>query len=93
MRQHQELMPWVVIATMSNTAATDFYLLDIIGLGGIAYQLMRAHPEHELPSVLIPIGADNRNPVFHTSTNGARCLYVSHGSPVKRLTWLTSLPE
>lgn len=26
------------------------------GLGGIAYQLMRAHPEHDLPSILIPGG-------------------------------------
>jgi lantibiotic modifying enzyme len=26
------------------------------GLGGIAYQLLRAHPEHDLPSILIPGG-------------------------------------
>ncbi len=26
------------------------------GLGGIAYQLMRAHPEHDLPSILTPGG-------------------------------------
>jgi lantibiotic modifying enzyme len=24
------------------------------GVGGIAYQLLRAHPEHDLPSILIP---------------------------------------
>ena len=28
------------------------------GLGGIAYQLMRAHPESDLPSILIPGGED-----------------------------------
>jgi len=28
------------------------------GLGGIAYQLLRAHPEHDLPSILTPSGAD-----------------------------------
>jgi len=26
------------------------------GLGGVAYQLLRAHPEHDLPSILIPGG-------------------------------------
>jgi type 2 lantibiotic biosynthesis protein LanM len=26
------------------------------GLGGVAYQLLRAHPEHDLPSILIPCG-------------------------------------
>ena len=26
------------------------------GVGGIAYQLMRAHPENDLPSILIPCG-------------------------------------
>jgi type 2 lantibiotic biosynthesis protein LanM len=26
------------------------------GVGGIAYQLLRAHPEHDLPSILIPCG-------------------------------------
>jgi type 2 lantibiotic biosynthesis protein LanM len=26
------------------------------GLGGVAYQLLRAHPEHHLPSILIPCG-------------------------------------
>jgi type 2 lantibiotic biosynthesis protein LanM len=28
------------------------------GLGGVAYQLLRAHPEHDLPSILIPGGED-----------------------------------
>jgi len=28
------------------------------GLAGIAYQLLRAHPEHDLPSILTPSGAD-----------------------------------
>ena len=28
------------------------------GLGGVAYQLLRAHPEHDLPSILIPSGED-----------------------------------
>ena len=28
------------------------------GLGGIAYELLRAHPEHDLPSILIPCGED-----------------------------------
>jgi type 2 lantibiotic biosynthesis protein LanM len=28
------------------------------GLGGIAYQLLRAHPEHDLPSILTPGGGD-----------------------------------
>ena len=26
------------------------------GLGGVAYQLLRAHPEHDLPSILMPSG-------------------------------------
>ncbi|MEN3327102.1 MAG: hypothetical protein V7638_1909 [Acidobacteriota bacterium] len=26
------------------------------GIGGVAYQLLRAHPEHDLPSILIPCG-------------------------------------
>ena len=26
------------------------------GLGGVAYQLLRAHPEHDLPSILTPGG-------------------------------------
>ena len=46
---------------MGTTAFTPGLLP---GLGGIAYQLMRAHPEHDLPSILIPSGADNRNPGF-----------------------------
>jgi lantibiotic modifying enzyme len=25
------------------------------GVGGVAYQLLRAHPEHDLPSILIPV--------------------------------------
>jgi type 2 lantibiotic biosynthesis protein LanM len=28
------------------------------GLGGVAYQLMRAHPEHDLPSILTPGGEE-----------------------------------
>ena len=28
------------------------------GLGGVAYQLLRAHPQHDLPSILIPGGKD-----------------------------------
>ena len=28
------------------------------GLGGVAYQLLRAHPEHDLPSILTPSGED-----------------------------------
>jgi class II lanthipeptide synthase len=28
------------------------------GLGGVAYQLLRVHPEHDLPSILIPCGED-----------------------------------
>ena len=28
------------------------------GLGGIAYQLLRAHPEHDLPSILTPGGEE-----------------------------------
>ena len=28
------------------------------GLGGIAYQLLRAHPEHDLPSILTPSGEE-----------------------------------
>lgn len=28
------------------------------GLGGVAYQLLRAHPEHDLPSILIPGGEE-----------------------------------
>jgi type 2 lantibiotic biosynthesis protein LanM len=28
------------------------------GVGGVAYQLLRAHPEHDLPSILIPGGED-----------------------------------
>jgi type 2 lantibiotic biosynthesis protein LanM len=28
------------------------------GLGGVAYQLLRAHPEHDLPSILTPGGED-----------------------------------
>jgi type 2 lantibiotic biosynthesis protein LanM len=28
------------------------------GLGGVAYQLLRAHPDHDLPSILIPSGED-----------------------------------
>jgi type 2 lantibiotic biosynthesis protein LanM len=28
------------------------------GLGGVAYQLLRAHPEHDLPSILTPGGDD-----------------------------------
>jgi type 2 lantibiotic biosynthesis protein LanM len=38
---------------MGRTAFTPGLLP---GLGGIAYQLMRAHPEHDLPSILIPGG-------------------------------------
>lgn len=38
---------------MGRTAFTPGLLP---GLGGIAYQLMRAHPEHNLPSILIPSG-------------------------------------
>jgi len=38
---------------MGRTAFTPGLLP---GLGGIAYQLMRAHPEHDLPSILIPSG-------------------------------------
>jgi type 2 lantibiotic biosynthesis protein LanM len=29
------------------------------GLGGVAYQLLRAHPEHDLPSILVPGGDEN----------------------------------
>jgi lantibiotic modifying enzyme len=28
------------------------------GVGGVAYQLLRAHPEHDLPSILTPSGDD-----------------------------------
>jgi type 2 lantibiotic biosynthesis protein LanM len=31
------------------------------GVGGIAYQLLRAHPEHDLPSILIPCGEELEN--------------------------------
>ena len=34
------------------------------GLGGIAYQLLRAHPEHDLPSILTPGGGALRC-IFH----------------------------
>jgi lantibiotic modifying enzyme len=31
------------------------------GVGGIAYQLLRAHPENDLPSILIPCGEELEN--------------------------------
>ena len=73
---------------MGTTAFTPGLLPDWEGL----LPTDAGSSQHDLPSILIPSGADNRIPVFDTSTNVARCLYVSHGSPVKRLTWLTSLP-
>jgi type 2 lantibiotic biosynthesis protein LanM len=30
------------------------------GLGGVAYQLLRAHPEHDLPSILTPSGEERQ---------------------------------
>jgi hypothetical protein len=31
------------------------------GVGGIAYQLLRAHPEHDLPSILTPCREELEN--------------------------------